>query len=120
MERCFGEGLMNATQLYERLEIVKDEIGCMQKGFGREAGNFEIENVRLTATEKKVEEIENYAMNMGSSENYPMDFATRESMWDCLKKIEEEVKQLIVEIEKCPAAFEIYFCAYQASCQPFG
>ena len=48
---------MNATQLYERLEIVKDEIGCMQKGFGREAGNFEIENVRLTATEKKLKKL---------------------------------------------------------------
>ena len=118
-KRCFGEGLMFAMQLYDRIESVKNEIGCLQKGF-ESAGNFEIENLRLRTTEKKIQEIDNYMKNMGSSDNYPMDFVARKSMWECLKKTEEEVKQLVTEIEKCRPAYEIYFCAYQASFSTFG
>ena len=109
---------MGAMQLYERLESVKNEIDCLQKGFAS-AGNFEIQKLMLTTAEKKFEEIDNYAKNMGSSVNYPMDCVTLKSMWACLKKTEEEVKQLVSEIEQIPTAAKIYYCAYQAWCQPF-
>ena len=110
---------MGAMHLYERLQSVKNDIGCLRKGF-ESVGNFEIQNLRLTTATKKIEEINNYVSNMGSSNNYPIDLVTLQNMFDCLKKIEKEVEQLIVEIEKCPAADEIYFCAYKASCEPFG
>ena len=102
-------------QLHERLESVKNEIDCLQKGFAS-AGNFENQKLMLRKVEKNFEEIDNYAKNMGSSVNYCV---TLKSMWACLKKTEEEIEQLVSEIEQIPTAAAIYYCAYQAWCTPF-
>jgi hypothetical protein len=117
-KHCVGEGLMEAMLLYDKLESVKNEIDCLQKGFEGE-GNFENQKLMLRKVGKKFEEIDNYAKNMGSSVNYPMDCVTLKRMWACLKKTEEEIKQLVSEIEDIPTAAEIYYCAYQAWCTPF-
>jgi hypothetical protein len=118
VKHCFGEGLMEGMLLCKKLESVKNEIDCLQKGFEGE-GNFENQKLMLTRVEKKFEFIDNYAKNMGSSVNYPMDCVTLESMWACLKKTEEEIKELVSEIEEIPTAAEIYYCAYEAWCQTF-
>ena len=107
---CFCQGLMEALQLNDRLEIVRIEIECLRKGFEGET-NFWMTNLRLTTEERKIKDIDNYVRNLGSNTS---DSNLRENIWDSLNKIEEEMELLKLEIRNCPSAYEVYFYNFRA------